>query len=126
MRLNDEKLKVLELRAEGSGYKKISRATGLSRDIVRGIGVNKKLMKPGKRGPKFLLQKREKTRIKRCNARLTDLNEKANSRKIIAKCQLYVCQRTLQLHLKATDFKYKSAKKITHCQRRTRNAGSIL
>ena len=43
-------------------------------------------MKPAKRGPKFLLQKREKTRIKRCIARLNDLNEKANSRKIIAEC----------------------------------------
>ena len=57
-----------DIRAVGSGYKKISKATGLSRDIVRGICVNKKLMKHIKRGPKFLLQKREKTRIKRCIA----------------------------------------------------------
>jgi len=120
MRTNFEKWKVLDLKTQGHGYKKISKLTGLTRDVVRGICVNKKIMKPHKRGPKFLLTKSDKLKIKRDIARLNDLQEKANCRKIIDNCNLRVSQKTLQRHLTAIDVTYKKSTSIIQLSKNDR------
>jgi len=109
-----EKAAVLELRAKGYGYKKISKQTGFSRDAIRGILVNKPRQNPLKRGPKFLLGKSHKLKIKRCIARLNGLKEKANCTKIISECELQVSPSTVQRHLHAIGMKYKRAKNVIH------------
>jgi len=120
MRSDAEKWKVLDLKAHGLGYKKISKVTGLSRDIVRGICLKRQVINHKKRGPKFILGKKEKVRIKRCISTFNEKKEKANSTKIITECQLHVSPSTLQRHLKAANFRYKTAKKVIQLSKKDR------
>ena len=92
MKTDFEKWKVFDLRAEGFGYKKISKETRLSRDAVRGICLDRRVINPAKCGPKCMLGKKDKLRIKMCISRFNESKEKANSTKIIAECQLHIYQ----------------------------------
>jgi len=110
MKTDFEKWKVFDLRAEGFGYKKISKETGLSRDAVNRICLNRRVINPAKRGLKCMLGKKDNFRIKSALSRFNE--SKANSTKIIEKCQLHISSRSLQRYLKSVNVRYKCAKKV--------------
>ena len=119
MRSDFEKSLVLELIAKGNGYKKISKHTRVQvRDVIRKICIRKDRKKPMKRGPKFLLEKCDKLKIKRYIARLNGLHEKANCTKFISECLLQISPSTVQRHLRALDLRYKRVKNVINLSKK--------
>jgi len=84
MKTEDEKNKILNLRKEGFGYKAISNITNQSRDTVRGICLQRQILRKRKRGPKPKITAAHKLMLKRKIASLKDNYEKVYCRKLIA------------------------------------------
>jgi len=84
MKTEDEKNKILNLRKEGFGYKAISNITIQSRDTVRGICLQRQILRKRKRRPKPKITAAHKLMLKRKIASLKDNYEKVNCRKLIA------------------------------------------
>ena len=83
MKTEDEKNKTLNLRKEGFGYKAISIVINQSRDTVRGICLQRHILRKRKRGPKPKITAAHKLMLKRKIAILKDNGEKVNCRKLI-------------------------------------------
>lgn len=106
-----EKNFIIGLYRKGSGYKEISKITGKTRDTVRGICLRSGNRFASKRGPKFLLKKYDKLKIKRCINSLKSRNEKVNSRKVQENCSLLISRRTIRRHINSLGLKYRNMKK---------------
>ena len=102
---------ILKFKEDGDGYKRIAKKMKLSRDVVRGICLQRSVFHPKKRGRKAKLTKTTKLRIKRCISKLKSNEEKVNSTKIRNDCDLDVSNRTIQRHIKSIGMKYKKIKK---------------
>ena len=112
MKTEEEKNKILLLRKEGMGYKKIANLTGLSRNCVRGICLQRSNMQKKKRGPKPKINAAHKLMLKRKIATLKANGEKVNSRKLIRQCNLSMSRFTVSRYLNEQGMKYK---KIIKC-----------
>nr|XP_012136354.1 PREDICTED: uncharacterized protein LOC105661966 [Megachile rotundata] len=116
----EEKIEILQRRAEGENLKQISLKIKRSRCVIRNFLNNPKNYGKRKRaGRRSSLTSRDKRAILRCasNAALTP-------RQVLAECRLSVSVKTVQRiiqkaqHLKRKKFAVKSPLSVVHKQRR--------
>ena len=111
MRTEDEKNKVLCLRQDGTSYKEISKITGFSKDCVKGICSQRKVLIPKRRGRKPKLNSAFKLRLKRQIAIMKKKGERVNCRKLLDECNIPSSRFTVARYLKQQDMLYKKIKK---------------
>ena len=111
MKTEDEKNKILLLRNEGLGYKVIANITGLSRDCIRGICLQRSIIRKKKRGPKPKISAANKLMLKRKISTLKGNGEKVNSPKLILECNMSVSRYTMGWYLRQQGMTYRKIKK---------------
>lgn len=112
MKTSQQKNEILNLRTQGYSYRKISKMIHLSRDCVRGICLNRKILHPKKRGRKSTLTKAHKLCIKRQISNLKKEGQKVYASKLINLCELSVSRFTISRHLKAINMRYQKVNKV--------------
>jgi len=105
---SDEIKKIaFNLRSQGKSYGEIASILGLTRSAIQNlVNYNKKWHKK-KRGPKFSIDKKQSTILKRFIHRENESGNKVNSTKILRYGNLPSSRRTVSRWLKSQDLKYK-------------------
>jgi len=78
MKTEYEQKKVMFLWQEGWGYQRILKKMNISKDSVRDICLQRRVMKPMKRGPRLYINSAYKLRLKRKICHLKQICEKVN------------------------------------------------
>lgn len=111
MKTEDEKNKVLCLRQHGNSYQEISKITGFSKNCVKGICLQRKVLNRKTRGRKPKLNAVYKLRLKRKIASMHKNGEKVNCRKLINECNIPASRFTVARYLKQRGMRYRKIKK---------------
>lgn len=106
----DPRFLVKKLKSEGKSFSKIGSILGISKDSAKNFFKYKLKYHRKKPGPKPIIDKRYKLRIKRQMSRLEESGEKVNCTKLQNECDLKLSTRTLQRHFKLEGAKYVKGK----------------
>jgi len=78
MKTEDEKKQIMFLRQERWSYQRIQKKINISKDSVRGICLQRRIMKPMKRGPRLKINLAYKLKLKKKICHLKQICEKVN------------------------------------------------
>ena len=106
MKTEDEKKQVMFLRQEGWSYQRVSNKMNISKDSMRGICLQRKVIKPMKRGPRLKINSAYKLRLKRIICYLNQICENVNL------CDIPVLRHTVARYLKQEGMKYKKVRSL--------------
>lgn len=103
----------INLRGQGKSYGEISKILGLTRSTIQNLINYKMKCNKKKRGPKFVINKRKSTQLKRYVLKENQSGNKVNAMKIIRSNNLSSSRRTVSRWLMRNDFRYrKQAQRI--------------
>ena len=83
----------------------------ISKDSVRGICLQRSVMKPMKRGPRLKINSAYNLRSKRKIFHLKQICEKINCKKMVNLCDISVSRHTVARYLKQEGMMYKKVKR---------------
>jgi len=127
MREESQRDLVRKLVNENMNFTEIGTLMGISRHAVRSLHVYKRVSHPKKRGRQFILQSKQKLKIKRTVSMLKSAGERVDASKLKLECQLNVSSRTIRRHLGGIGMKYKNVRRRifltkTHKEKRVQMA----
>ena len=103
----------LDLRKQGNSYEEIGKILGKSKSTVQNLINYHTLWQKKKRGPKFKINKRNSTILRRYIANENESGIKVNATTIIRNNNLSISTRTVSRWLQRNDFQYqKEAQRI--------------
>lgn len=111
---SDETKKLaINFRMQGKSYGEIANILGLSRSTIQNLINYRKKCNKKKRGPKFIIDKRKSTILKRYIIKENESGSKVDAMKIIRANNLTTSRRTVSRWLLRNDFRYrKQAQRI--------------
>lgn len=110
MRNQSERDIAKRLKAMGHTYNYIGQALAISKLSAKNLCIYNTKECPNKRGPKLKITERANLKIKRSISYLKNNGKKVNSSKLKVECNLNVSVRTIQRHMKRSDYKYTKLK----------------
>jgi len=98
---------VIDLRKKGKSYREIGNILDLSKSTVQNLSTYKKSCYKKKRGPKYAINKRQSTKLKRFIVNENESGIKVNATYILRSNDMSCSRQTVCRWLKKHDYKFK-------------------